>query len=101
MKNFGAKSSDFSIRINDRKIINAIFAKFTEDARIIYEVSKLIDKKKQIPAEVFEAETKFLLGDETGEISTTSCTFAFSDIKYDIKGDGLQYSDIKHFINNM
>ena len=41
------------------------------------------------------------LGDETGEISTTSCTFAFSDIKYDVKGDGLQYSDIKNFINNI
>jgi hypothetical protein len=41
------------------------------------------------------------LTDETSEISTSTVTFAFNDIKYDIKGDGVQYSDIKHLIKNI
>ncbi len=64
MLNLGAEKKDFSIRINDRKIMTAIFEKFTNDKQIIYEVSKLIDKKKKIPKEVFEAEIKYLLGEE-------------------------------------
>lgn len=68
MKNFGAKDEFFTIRISDRKIINAIFEKFTNDNQIKYELSKLIDKKKKIPKEVFEREIKYLLADdEKGE----------------------------------
>ena len=67
MLNLGAKQKDFVIRISDRKVINAIFKKFTDDSQIIYELSKLIDKKKKIPEEVFNAETKYLLGDKKGQ----------------------------------
>jgi hypothetical protein len=38
------------------------------------------------------------LTDETSEISTTDVTFAFTDIIYDIKGDGVQYSDVKKYL---
>jgi hypothetical protein len=41
------------------------------------------------------------LTDESSEISTTQATFAFNNITYDIKGDGVQYSDIKKFIQNI
>jgi hypothetical protein len=41
------------------------------------------------------------LTNEISEISTTSVTFAFTDLSYDIKGDGIQYSDIKNLIKNI
>jgi len=41
------------------------------------------------------------LSDQETNVSQTTVTFAFSDIKYDIKGDGIQFEDIKDLINNI
>jgi histidyl-tRNA synthetase len=67
MKNLGAKKEDFEIRINNRKIINALFAKFTQDQEDIYALSKLIDKKKKISEEEFKAEVGKILKSSTQE----------------------------------
>ncbi|MFO0718854.1 MAG: histidine--tRNA ligase [Candidatus Paceibacterota bacterium] len=54
MKNFGAKDSDFEIRINDRRIMNALYEKFELSEEEIYKVSKAIDKKAKSTVEVFK-----------------------------------------------
>lgn len=54
MINFGAKDSDFIIKINNRKILKDIFEKLEikeEDSQKIY---KILDKKEKIDKETFE-----------------------------------------------
>ena len=63
MKNLGAQEKDYEIRINNRKIMNALFAQFTTDESEIYELSKLIDKKKKISEEEFESNIEEILKD--------------------------------------
>lgn len=62
MKNLGAEAKDYEIRVNNRKIINALFKKFTKDDEENYKLSKLIDKKKKISPEEFKAEVELILG---------------------------------------
>jgi len=54
MKNFGAQDSDFQIRINDRRIVNALYEKFELSAEQAHAVSKVIDKKNKSTLEVFK-----------------------------------------------
>lgn len=54
MKNLGAADTDFEIRINDRRIVNALYEKFELTAEDAYKVSKVIDKKHKGPIEVFK-----------------------------------------------
>lgn len=54
MKNFGAKDSDFEIRINDRRIMNALYEKFELGAEEIEKVSRAIDKKGKSTVEAFK-----------------------------------------------
>lgn len=63
MNNLGAETKDFEIRVNNRKIINALFEKFTKDDEETYKLSKLIDKKAKISAEEFEMEVEKILED--------------------------------------
>lgn len=54
MKNLGAKDNDFEIRINDRRIMNALYEKFELSADEIQKVSKVIDKKAKSSLEAFK-----------------------------------------------
>ncbi|MSR73001.1 histidine--tRNA ligase [Candidatus Parcubacteria bacterium] len=55
MKNFGAKESDFVIKINDRRIMNALYEKYKLTEEEVVQVSKALDKKSKNPIEVFKA----------------------------------------------
>ncbi len=54
MKNFGAKDADFEIRINDRRIMNALYEKFELNTEEIQKVSRAIDKKAKSTVEAFK-----------------------------------------------
>lgn len=65
MKSFGATDKDFQININNRKIINSLFAQYTEDEESVYQISKLIDKKKKLSKDEFQDSIQEILGDST------------------------------------
>lgn len=65
MKKFGAKDEDFVIKLNDRKIVSALYEKFGLNEENSYKASKIIDKKDKIPADVFESSLSEILGDKT------------------------------------
>ena len=67
MKNFGAKDEDFSIAINNRKIINKIYSLFSLNEDQSYKVSKLIDKKNKISKAIFEDSIREVIGESTDE----------------------------------
>ena len=62
MHAFGAKDGDFEININNRKLWNSIcdFLGFSDEQK--HKISKLVDKKNKIPAEVFATESNNILG---------------------------------------
>ena len=63
MKNFGAKTSDFEIKISSRKLLNALFSdwyEMTEEQSI--RMQKLIDKKNKMPEDVFEQQSTEIFG---------------------------------------
>ena len=63
MKNFGATSSDFQIKISSRRLLNALFTdwyEMTEDQSI--KMQKLIDKKKKMSSEDFEQKSTEIIG---------------------------------------
>ena len=70
MKGLGAKEEDFVIKINDRKIINALYNNFNLNEEQSYKVSKIIDKKNKIPADVFESALTDIIGSKTSEFIT-------------------------------
>jgi histidyl-tRNA synthetase len=67
MKGFGAKESDFEIRINSRTLINELFKKlgFNDDQKRT--LFKVLDKKEKITEEVFVSSVTELLGDKAPE----------------------------------
>lgn len=67
MQKFGAKDADFVIKINNRKIINSLYAKFELTPENAYKVSKIIDKKDKISGEAFETALSELLRDKTAD----------------------------------
>jgi histidyl-tRNA synthetase len=68
MKNFGAKDSDFVIKISNRKIINELYDKFKLDEEKSHKVSKIIDKKNKISPETFEVALTEIMGDSAKEL---------------------------------
>lgn len=55
LKNFGAKDSDFEIRINDRNLINLFWDSLALSADKRKKLSKIIDKRDKIGNDVFES----------------------------------------------
>jgi len=53
MHEFGAQDSDFVVKVNNRKLMNDLYSKFSLDADSSYKVSKVIDKKNKISSEDF------------------------------------------------
>ncbi|NQV88090.1 MAG: histidine--tRNA ligase [Parcubacteria group bacterium] len=67
MKNFGAKDSDFQIRINDRKIASELYKLYNLNETDSYKLSKVIDKKNKISKESFEEAVEIILKDKASE----------------------------------
>ncbi len=63
LKNFGANDTDFTIRINNRKILSAIFEKLSITDEESHKLSKLIDKKEKISQTVFEESMTEIIGE--------------------------------------
>lgn len=69
MKEFGAKDSDYLIRINNRKLINLMMAQYLGlDAPSAQAMVKLFDRKNKISEDDFIAQASEIFGDqaETG-----------------------------------
>ncbi len=65
MKKFGAKDTDFEIRLSNRKLMEALYKKFDLNAETSNKISKIIDKKNKIINEVFESSIKEMVGEKT------------------------------------
>lgn len=70
MKSFGAKESDFVIKVNNRKIINELYKRFNLDEEQSYKVSKIIDKKNKISESGFEEALEEIMGDKATDFIT-------------------------------
>jgi histidyl-tRNA synthetase len=68
MKKFGATDKDFVIKINSRKILNDLFAHFALTEEQTQKVSKIIDKKEKISADVFRATLEEIIPDSVAEM---------------------------------
>ena len=69
LQNFGANHSHFEILLNDREIVELIFAKISESSETVYKLFKLVDKAKKIPEEALLKEIKSLsLSDQSQSI---------------------------------
>jgi histidyl-tRNA synthetase len=63
MKAFGAKESDFEIKISSRKLMNAVFGTWYElDEHQSKNLQRLMDKKAKMPEEVFYGEAEKIIG---------------------------------------
>ncbi len=69
MKNFGAKDSDFEIRINSRKMLDELFKSFSLKDDVIKKLVKIIDKKEKIGRDVYENSIKDLVGKDSEELT--------------------------------
>ena len=63
MKKFGATDNDFLIKINNRKLLNDLYAYFKMTPEESQKVSKIIDKKEKISKDVFETSVKEVIGE--------------------------------------
>lgn len=64
LKDFGASEDMFVIKINNRKIINALYDGFSLSPEERYKTSKLIDKKNKITEEVYMTALGEAIGPE-------------------------------------
>ena len=63
MKNFGAKQSDFEIKISSRKLLNALFSDWYEMTdEQAGKMQRLIDRKNKMSAEDFELQSTEIFG---------------------------------------
>jgi histidyl-tRNA synthetase len=63
MKSFGAKETDFEIKLSSRKLMNAIFNNWYElDEQKGKALQKLMDKKAKMDEEVFRGEAEKIIG---------------------------------------
>lgn len=70
MKEFGAKSSDFTIKVNSRVFANALYTEYYQlSGAAVLSFQKLIDKKNKLSSEEFDAEYKKLTSVELLDLS--------------------------------
>jgi histidyl-tRNA synthetase len=63
MKSFGAKNSDFAIKVSSRKLMNAVFGNWYElDEQQSKALQRHMDKKSKMPEEVFYMEAEKIIG---------------------------------------
>lgn len=63
MKSFGAQTSDYTIKVSSRKLLNALFTHWYElsDSQA-QAIQKLIDRKSKISEEEFQSESEKIIG---------------------------------------
>lgn len=67
MKEFGAKSGDYIVRVNNRILLNFVLHDYLSlDADKSYQLTKLIDRKDKISAEDFQKEAGEIVGEKLG-----------------------------------
>ena len=67
MKEFGAKPSDYIIKINNRKLINFMMAQYLNlDATQAQAMVKLLDRKNKIDEQDFMMQASEIFGDDSG-----------------------------------
>ncbi len=64
MTGFGASTTDFAIKINDRTILADIYKKFEVPKEKIKDVSRLLDKKEKVSKTIFDEALESLVGSE-------------------------------------
>lgn len=63
---YGLKDTDFTIRLNNRKLMNYVTRDvFTLDDAQAHKISKLIDRKDKMPADAFAKSATDIIGDAT------------------------------------
>lgn len=63
MKSFGATPADFTIKVNSRKLLNALFANWYQlDDNKAHAIQKLIDRKSKISEDEFQTESEKIIG---------------------------------------
>lgn len=67
LKAFGAKDSNFLIKINNRKILDELYKKYKLPKDKAVNLSKVIDKKDKIATGAFEEAVDLLLGEKAKE----------------------------------
>jgi histidyl-tRNA synthetase len=67
MKKFGAKESDFQIRINSRNFLDDVFKKINIDQDKKQFVYRLLDKKEKMPDKDFRHSLIALIGEKSAE----------------------------------
>jgi len=72
MKKLGAKSSEYVIRINSRKIVSALYEKYGIAGEDAYKLSKVIDKKNKISSDVFDKGLEMILKDKAPEFKASN-----------------------------
>lgn len=66
LMNFGASQEMFEMRINDRRLINALMKDYLGlDADTSYQLIKLLDQKDKLPVAEFQAKLAELVTDQT------------------------------------
>ncbi|MFP4616603.1 MAG: histidine--tRNA ligase [Candidatus Paceibacterota bacterium] len=67
MNNFGATPKDFTIYINDRRILQELFTNYEIEKSTGHQISKLLDKKDKMSESAFQEEMLRYLDPETTE----------------------------------
>lgn len=68
MKAFGAKNNMFTIKVNNRKLIEFMMSSYLDlDAAAAQKMVKLFDRRGKIANEVFAAQAKDIFGDNAAE----------------------------------
>ena len=85
MKAFGAKDTDFEIRLNDRKFLQDIFDEFELSLKQRQQTMKLLDKRAKMPSEEFETELAKVIQEKTkallAKLDTKSSTDRLDELK--------------------
>ncbi len=93
LKGFGAKDSDFEIKINSRVVQNALYAKYALSAEQIRKTTAIIDRKMKMSHEEFATALAEVAGpnfklpetepDEIKTIRTQLASLGVTNTKYD------------------
>jgi histidyl-tRNA synthetase len=86
MSSFGAKDSDFVIRVNSRKLSNYFLQDYIgANEETAYTLSKLIDRKDKMKAENFVEEVRGLLADDADKFMEFLNTNNLSELSDEFK----------------
>ncbi len=85
MREFGAKSSDYVIKVNHRGLVDLITTKYLGlDSDSALAMTKLLDRKAKIPAEDFKAQAIEILGEDLSKLQTLLEAKNISDLPSEI-----------------